>query len=161
MNITLVQADYNNEQHGKDLVLLLNDYALDPMGGGEALSDYVQQNLVATLAQRNDVFTVLCYVDNKPAGIINCVEGFSTFSCKPLVNIHDCGVVSKYRGLGLSMKMFAKVEKIALARGCCKLTLEVLEGNTVAQNAYKKLGFAAYELDPEMGKALFWQKKLS
>jgi len=161
MKITLVQADYNNEQHGKDLVMLLNDYALDPMGGGEALSDYVQQNLVATLAQRNDVFTVLCYVDGEPAGIINCVEGFSTFSCKPLVNIHDCGVVSKYRGLGLSVKMFAEVEKIALTRGCCKLTLEVLEGNTVAQNAYKKLGFAAYELDPEMGKALFWQKKLA
>jgi ribosomal protein S18 acetylase RimI-like enzyme len=161
MKITLVQADYNNEQHGKDLVMLLNDYALDPMGGGEALSDYVQQNLVATLAQRNDVFTVLCYVNDEPAGIINCVEGFSTFSCKPLVNIHDCGVVSKYRGLGLSAKMFAEVEKTAIARGCCKLTLEVLEGNTVAQNAYKKLGFAAYELDPEMGKALFWQKKLS
>lgn len=161
MKITLVQADYDNEQHGKDLVTLLNDYALDPMGGGEALSDYVQQNLVAMLAQRSDVFTVLCYVNDEPAGIVNCVEGFSTFSCKPLVNIHDCGVVSKYRGLGLSMKMFAEVEKIALARGCCKLTLEVLEGNTVAQNAYKKLGFAAYELDPEMGKALFWQKKLS
>ncbi|MDP7593816.1 MAG: GNAT family N-acetyltransferase [Litorilituus sp.] len=161
MKIRLVQADYNNEQQGKDIIMLLNDYALDPMGGGEVLSDYVQENLVATLAQRHDVFTVLCYVDEEPAGIINCVEGFSTFSCKPLVNIHDCGVLPQYRGLGLCLKMFEEVEQVALARGCCKLTLEVLEGNTVAQNAYKKLGFAAYELDPEMGKALFWQKKLS
>ena len=160
MAIQLIKADYRNEKHAKDLILLLNAYALDPMGGGEALTADVQQNLVSTLAERSDVFTVLCYVDNEPAGIINCVEGFSTFSCKPLINIHDCGVLDKFRGLGLSLKMFAEVEKIALERGCCKLTLEVLQGNDVAKNAYKKLGFSGYELDPILGHALFWEKKL-
>lgn len=161
MKINLIQADYQNEQHAKDLIMLLNAYALDPMGGGESLSDYVQENLVETLAKRSDVFTVLCYVDGAPAGIINCVEGFSTFNCKPLVNIHDCGVLSKYRGLGISLKMFAEVEKIAISRGCCKLTLEVLQGNNVAKNAYEKLGFSGYELDPTLGHALFWEKKLN
>ena len=160
MTVDLIQADYKNEQHSKDLIMLLNAYALDPMGGGEALAIDVQENLVATLAKREDVFTVLCYVDDEPAGIINCVEGFSTFSCKPLINIHDCGVLPKFRGLGLSLKMFAKVEEIAIERGCCKLTLEVLQGNTVAKNAYKKLGFSGYELDPTLGHALFWEKKL-
>lgn len=161
MTVKLIKVDYNNEQHAKDLIMLLNAYALDPMGGGEPLSAYVKQNLVATLAKRNDVFTVLCYVDNEPAGIINCVEGFSTFSCKPLVNIHDCGVLDKFRGLGISLKLFAEVEKIAIDRGCCKLTLEVLQGNDVAKNAYKKLGFSGYELDPALGHALFWEKKLT
>ena len=161
VDIKLVQADYQNEQHGNDLVMLLNAYAIDPMGGGESLSVDVQHNLVSTLAKRSDVFTVLCYVDNKPVGIVNCVEGFSTFKCKPLVNIHDCGVLKEFRGLGLSTKMFAEVEKIARIRGCCTLTLEVLQGNTIAQNAYKKMGFSGYELDPEMGHALFWEKKLS
>lgn len=160
MTIELIRADYNNEQHAKDLIMLLNAYALDPMGGGEPLTADVKQNLVETLDKRSDVFTVLCYVDNEPAGIINCVEGFSTFSCKPLVNIHDCGVLDKFRGLGLSLKMFAEVEKIAIERGCCKLTLEVLQGNDVAKNAYKKLGFSGYELDPTLGHALFWEKKL-
>lgn len=60
MQITLIQADYHNEQHGKDLVMLLNAYALDPMGGGKALSDDVQQNLVATIAKRHDFLTLLC-----------------------------------------------------------------------------------------------------
>lgn len=161
MSISLVRADYQNGQHAKDLVMLLNAYALDEMGGAEALSSEVQENLVPMMAKRSDVFTVLCYVDEEPAGIINCVEGFSTFSCKPLINIHDCGVVAKFRGLGLSLKMFAEVEKIAIERGCCKLTLEVLQGNMVAQNAYKKLGFAGYELDPNLGHALFWEKKLT
>ena len=51
-------------------------------------------------------------------------------------------------------------EELARELGCCKLTLEVLEGNAKAQAAYKSLGYAGYELDPAMGKALFWQKKL-
>lgn len=160
MQIDLIRADYQNEQHGKDLIMLLNAYALDEMGGNEALTDYVQQNLVNILKQRNDVFTVLCYVDAEPAGIINCVEGFSTFNCKPLINIHDCGILAKYRGMGLTAKMFAEVEKIAKEKDCCKLTLEVLQGNKIAQNAYKKLGFTGYELDPTLGHALFWEKKL-
>ncbi len=160
MTIKLIRADYENEQHAKDLIMLLNAYALDPMGGGEPLTDEVQKTLVPMLAKRHDVFTVLCYVDNEPAGIINCIEGFSTFSSKPLINIHDCGVLDKFRGLGLSLKMFAEVEVIAIERGCCKLTLEVLQGNEVAKNAYKKLGFSGYELDPTLGHALFWEKKL-
>ena len=32
MNISLVRADYKNEQHAKDLIMLLNAYALDEMG---------------------------------------------------------------------------------------------------------------------------------
>jgi hypothetical protein len=40
-------------------------------------------------------------------------------------------------------------------------SLEVLEGNKSAQAAYKASGFDGYELDPKMGKALFWQKKLA
>jgi len=54
--------------------------------------------------------------------------------------------------------MLHEVEKIAKERGCCKLTLEVLEGNCSAKKSYEKFGFSGYELDSEVGKALFWQK---
>ncbi|MDU0356030.1 GNAT family N-acetyltransferase [Paraglaciecola aquimarina] len=57
--------------------------------------------------------------------------------------------------------MLQKVEQIARQKDCCKITLEVLEGNEVAKNAYLKHGFAGYELDPEQGKAMFWQKVLA
>jgi ribosomal protein S18 acetylase RimI-like enzyme len=40
------------------------------------------------------------------------------------------------------------------------LTLEVLQGNQAAQNLYRKFGFADYQLAPENGNALFWQKSL-
>lgn len=160
MKIDIIQADYHNPQHSEDLVTVLNHYALDPMGGAEALSDYTKANLTAQLAKRSDAFSVLCYVDNKPAGLINCFEMFSTFKCKPLINIHDVAVDKNYRGLGISQKMLAKVEQLAIERGCCKLVLEILDGNQVAKNAYAKFGFAGYELDPKLGQAVFWEKML-
>ncbi len=160
MAVNIFLADYENPQQGEDLVMLLDAYAKDPMGGGEGLSEHVKQELVKTLAKRNDVFTILCYVDDEPAGLINCIEGFSTFNCKPVMNIHDVTVLEKFRGQGLSTKMLDEVEALALFRGCCKLTLEVLEGNEVAKQSYQKFGFSGYELDPKLGKAMFWEKKI-
>ena len=160
MDINVVKADYLNPQHAKDLGDLLNIYALDIMGGGAELADSIQDNLAASLAKVPHAFSILAYVDGKPAGLVNCFEAFSTFKCQPLVNIHDLAVDARFRGLGISQLMLKKVEEIALAKGCCKITLEVLEGNKIAQNAYLKWGFDGYELDPEQGKAMFWQKSL-
>ena len=160
MKVTIRPVDYNNKQDGEYLISLLNGYAQDPMGGAEPLSDFSQKNLVNALAKLPHAFSVIAFVDEKPAGLINCFEGFSTFACKPVVNIHDVTVDENYRGLGLSQKMLDEVERIAREKGACKLTLEVLEGNTVARNSYLKYGFKGYELDPKMGKAEFWEKKL-
>ena len=128
------------------------------MGGGVPLSAGVKDNLVKALSNIPHAFSLICYVDSKPAGLINCFEAFSTFQCKPLINIHDVMVLTDFRGLGISQLMMGKVEEIAKSKGCCKLTLEVLEGNEVAQSSYKKFGFSGYELNPVTGKALFWEK---
>ncbi|CAM4299869.1 GNAT family N-acetyltransferase [Pseudoalteromonas byunsanensis] len=158
MNVEVLIADYLNENQAVDIGFLLNHYAEDPMGGGLPLSDFTKDNLAKELSKIPHAFSVICYVDGKPAGLINCFEAFSTFKCKPLINIHDIVVVNEFRGLGISQSMLAKVEERAREKGCCKITLEVLEGNEVAQNSYIKFGFNGYELDPKMGKALFWQK---
>jgi ribosomal protein S18 acetylase RimI-like enzyme len=160
MTLEIVAADFARADHGKAILDLLDAYALDSMGGGEALSSYVRENLLPQLAQRPGACVVLAFVDRVPAGLVICFEGFSTFACKPLLNIHDVVVASEFRGKGLAGRMLARVEAIARQRGCCKLTLEVLEGNTAAQSAYRKLGFSGYQLDPRLGKALFWEKKL-
>lgn len=101
----------------------LSAYALDPMGGGESLSTYVQNNLIAKLKLQNNVFSVLCYVDGKVAALANCVEGCSTFSAKPLINFHDIIVLKEFRGQGITQYLFDYVEKIAIEKDCCKLTL--------------------------------------
>ncbi|MFY0641359.1 MAG: GNAT family N-acetyltransferase [Bermanella sp.] len=160
MTTDVVVANYENENHAKDIVLLLNDYAKDPMGGGEPLTQRVQASLVCELAKLPHAFSVIAYVGGEPAGLANCFMGFSTFKCKPLINIHDLSVVEQFRGQGISQALLAKVEEQAKIKGCCKVTLEVLEGNEAARHSYLKFGFDGYELDPKMGKALFWQKVL-
>jgi ribosomal protein S18 acetylase RimI-like enzyme len=158
--VNIIIADYNKTNDAEALVDLMNHYALDKLGGGQALPESVKQVLAAEIAKVPGAFTVLAMVDDKPAGLINCLMGFSTFKAKPLINIHDVVVLSEYRGLNISQLMLDKVEEVAIERGCCKLTLEILQGNKIAQNAYAKFGFSGYELDPEMGGAMFWQKAL-
>ncbi len=160
MNIEVKIADYLDKEQAIDIGYLLDAYSQDEMGGSQSLSDSLKSNLANELSKLPHAFSVICYVNNKPAGLVNCFEAFSTFKCKPLINIHDVIVVNKFRGLGLSQRMLSKVEEIAKSKGCCKITLEVLEGNKVAQKSYIKFGFAGYELDPVMGKALFWQKNV-
>ena len=160
MSTEIILADYNNPAHQSAIVALLDEYARDPMGGGKGLNEQVKENLPRALAETENAFSVLAMVDGTPVGLINCFQTLSTFKCKPLVNIHDVMVTKASRGSGLSTAMLEKVEEIALDRGCCKLTLEVLEGNAVARGAYKKFGFAGYELDPTAGKAMFWEKPL-
>ena len=160
MKIEILTADYCSKKHSKDIGYLLNCYAAGAMGGGKSLSSYAKENLTFELSKIPHAFSVLCYVDNKPAGLVNCFEGFSTFQVKPLINIHDMFVSKDFRGFGISQQLLAKVEEIAKEKGCCKITLEVLEGNKTAQKAYIKYGFTGYELNPDIGKALFWQKPL-
>ena len=160
MTIKIVTVDYQNQQQVSELINLLDQYAQDPMGGGEALSAQAKQHLPAELAKRSFMFSLIAYVDDKPAGLANCVEGFSTFACKPVVNIHDMAVNPEFRGQGISQALLHAVENIAKEKGSAKVTLEVLSGNKVAMNAYQKFGFNGYELDPAMGKAEFWEKKI-
>ncbi len=146
------------DRDGDALLQLLDHYARDPMGGGKPLSDTVRKDLIPQLKNRYDYLGIIAFCGEQPAGLINAFKGFSTFAAKPLMNIHDVIVSKEYRGNGLAQRMMQKLEQAAQQLGCCKLTLEVLSNNSSAQQAYRKFGFAAYELDPEAGQALFWQK---
>ncbi|HEY7866183.1 MAG TPA: GNAT family N-acetyltransferase [Psychromonas sp.] len=157
----IVQADLSLPQHAQAYLHLMSHYALDPMGGGQDLSNFAKQNLIPTLLKRNDIVIVLIFSDNKPAALLTAIEGFSTFACKPILNVHDLVVHQDFRGQGLTALLFKKIEALAKLRDCCKITLEVLEGNTIAKKAYSKLGYADYILDPKFGSAMFWTKSLS
>lgn len=161
MSVTILEADPANPVHARAIIHLLDSYASSLNGGGQALSWEVKANLPAALALRPTAHVVLAMAADEPAGLVISFEGFSTFQCRPLLNIHDVIVAEKFRGHGLSKRLFSAIENIARRLGCCKLTLEVLEGNTIAQAAYRACGFQGYELDPSLGKALFWEKKLT
>jgi len=156
----VVEADLSRPEHAEAVLSLLNAYALDAMGGGEGLSEFARAKLIAELRRRPSARVILAYADGIPAGLAICFEGFSTFACKPLLNIHDLAVAPQFRGRGISKLLLHQAEEIARQLGCCKLTLEVLEGNSVAQSAYRACGYAGYALGPQLGRAMFWQRKL-
>ena len=141
------------------LVQLLDAYAQDPAGGGEPLSDFAKDNLAVSLSQRA-AFSIIAVADGRPVGLVNCLEGFSTFACQTLVNVHDVAVVADFRGHGVGRVMLELAEREALRRGACKLTLEVLSNNLPARTLYERMGFADYQLSPDMGSACFMQKWL-
>lgn len=152
------RADYARPSDAAALVMLLDAYACDPAGGGEPLSDFVKANLARELAARPQAYSVLAFDGEQPVGLVNCIEGFSSFKCKPLVNVHDVAVLASHRGRGIAEAMLAEAERIAVGRGAVKMTLEVLSGNVPAVKLYRRIGYEGYQLDPAMGTASFMQK---
>ncbi len=163
MPVHVCQADYADPSHARAVVQLLDAYAQDAMGGGEALSEYARTHVVAALAARPTAFSVLAFASadaSMPVGLANCIEGFSTFACQPLVNVHDLVVADGFRGQRIGERLLDFVAELARQRGACKVTLEVLQGNHAAMRLYQRCGFAPYELDPAMGNAQLLQRWL-
>jgi ribosomal protein S18 acetylase RimI-like enzyme len=167
-NVSYLEVDYHNPQHTGDLLEMLQMYASDPMGAGKPLGTDITDTLIAKMAARPHVFSVLAYGDvqgaerkTQPIAFANCIESFSTFKAKPVVNIHDFAIIEQARGHGISQGLMNCIEGVSKQRGACKITLEVLQGNIAAQKAYVKSGFKGYELDPNMGQAMFWEKPLT
>lgn len=160
MNIQILKADLHNHEHAADLVAMLNTYACDTMGGGEPLTDYCRHHLIHELQKRPTVHAFLLYCDGRAAAFSIAIEGFSTFACKALLNIHDFAVHPEFRGAGLGKQLMQYICRFAQEQDYCKITLEVLEGNHPARSLYAAEGFAPYALDPAMGGALMLQKKL-
>ena len=159
-SLEILQNPYDNPSHARGIVDVLNSYASDPMGGGVPLANGVRKSLVAELKARPWAVTLLALLDGEPAGLLIAMEGFSTFKAQALMNIHDVAVVPTCRGKGIGQALFREIERVARNRDCCKLTLEVLSGNQRAMRLYEHLGFRAYVLDPEHGRAEFWEKPL-
>lgn len=159
--LKIVRVDYHDPRQMAELLMLLDRYAQDPMGGAEPLSAECRQQLPNALQQCPTATSLIAYHNEQPAGLLNAFQSVSTFAARPLINVHDLAVLPEYRGQGIATALLQQIENIARERDCCKLTLEVLSGNRTAQQTYLRCGFAGYELDPAQGHALFWQKKLA
>ena len=153
-------ANYRDSADRAALLALLDMYARDPMGGGEPLGDETKARLCDDLARHPLATSFMAWIGDEPVGLINCFEAYSTFKARPLLNVHDIAVAPAHRGKGIGQALLASAQAHALARGCCKLTLEVLSGNARAMASYASFGFANYQLDPSAGHALLMQKWL-
>jgi len=151
---------YADVGNARAIFEILNSYAQDPNGGSKALSGWTQTRLVPEMRKRPWIVTLLAILGDKPVGLLIAMEGFSTFAARPLMNIHDAAVLPEYRGKGVGKALFEETESVARKRGCCKLTLEILDGNERAKSLYTRLGFQPYVLNPELGAAQFWEKSI-
>jgi GNAT superfamily N-acetyltransferase len=160
-SVRVVKADLAHPKQAQDFLALLQAYATDVMGGGTSLSSEVLERLVPAMRARPFIAVLLAYADDECVGMATLIEGFSTFSAAPLLNIHDMVVAQSHRGQRISHALLQRAEDEAKARGCCKLTLEVLSENHVAQASYRAFGFHGYALAEGTGSALFWHKSLT
>ncbi|EJL27732.1 N-acetyltransferase [Novosphingobium sp. AP12] len=161
LDLAITRADFADPADAAALVEVLDAYARDPMGGATPLRADVRDRLVPAMAEVPGAFALLARIGGEAVGLATCFMGFSTFAARPLVNIHDVSVIPGYRGKGIARALFAAVEDEARRRGACKVTLEVLSGNHRAKELYASLGYGDFQLDPEAGTALFWQKRLT
>lgn len=143
-NIICESVDYQDVAQMRDLVHLLNEYSIDPMGNGKPLSGDILDKLLVKLPNVPGAFSFIAYDngggDKIPVGLINCFPGFSTFVAEPLINIHDIVVLKSKRGLGIGKLLIRTVEQKARELNCCKITLEVRTDNP-AEKLYRYLGF--------------------
>lgn len=154
-------VDWLKSDESQAVVEVLNSYAAHTVGGGVPLSPEVRASLSTQLAKRPQALVLLAWLGGQAVGLVIAFEGFSTFACRPLINIHDLAVLPNFQCRGVGKALMAAVEAEAQRRGCCKLTLEVLEHNQHARKLYESVGYASYQLDPTTGRALFLEKKLA
>ncbi len=149
----VVDCDFCNPDHLKAVGSLINAYINDEMGGGKPLTPFQLLRLVDGLNNHPTAVVLLAATNGVASGLIVAFENFSTFTVKPMFNIHDVFVSSDARGMGVGrMLMEALIEK-AKERGCGRITLEVRHDNLIAQKLYSSLGFQDGE--PPM---YFWKK---
>lgn len=157
--VEIVEAELDRPDHADAVLALTETYATDPMGGGAPLPAGVRNRLIEGLREHPTTVILLAYVEGEPAGIATCFVGFSTFSARPLLNIHDLAVVPEHRGRRIGWELLSAVERKARELGCSKLTLEVGDTNTKAKALYERAGFSQ-PAGTDAGRLVFFTKDL-
>jgi ribosomal protein S18 acetylase RimI-like enzyme len=141
MNVNVREADFDDDRDVDGFIAILDSYASSLVGGGRPLAPDARERVVPMLRQHPTSLVLLAFADDVPVGIAVCFFGLSTFRARPLLNIHDLAVLPEYRGQGVGTALLNAVEDRARRKGCCKLTLEVLDDNTPARAVYQRFGF--------------------
>lgn len=160
LNLEVRRLNLGDAQQVRRWLDVLDAYAQDPMGGGQPLPADTRARLPQAWAECAGASSWLAWVGDEAVGLLNAVAGFSTFAARPLLNVHDLAVLPAWRGQGVGRALLRAAEAEARRMGACKLTLEVLSGNTGAAALYASEGYALYALDPAQGTAQFMQKPL-
>ena len=153
MNLTFVQINLAKEEHRAALLLLLDQYMLDPMGNNAPMSAELGPKIIGGLKDYPSYLGFFVIVDGQYAALANCNKNFSTFKARPLINIHDFIVHPDFRGRGIGKFLLDEIVCYGEKNGYCRVNLEVRCDNLMAQKLYRKAGFV--ECNPPM---YFWER---
>jgi ribosomal protein S18 acetylase RimI-like enzyme len=154
-NVRIKRCDYSDPLQQQAVICLINSYIKDEMGGGAPLSERQQRQLTEGLGRHPAAIVLLAGTPGTYAGLLVAFENFSTFTARPMINIHDVIVLPEYRGRGIGRLLLNAILAEAAGRNASRLTLEVRTDNPVAQKLYQSLGFEAPS--PAM---YYWRKYL-
>ena len=159
--IRIHKANFFDTQDAQWIPRLIDEHAIDPMGGGVSLDISVLESIINGLKACPSAHAFIASLDDgTPAGLLIAYQVFSTFKAAPVVNIHDVIVAPNARGQGVAKALLKTVEDYARVIKACKLTLEVRQDNEPALSLYKKVGFLDYQLGEQDVPMLFWEKPL-
>ncbi|MBF0325220.1 MAG: GNAT family N-acetyltransferase [Alphaproteobacteria bacterium] len=91
-------------------------------------------------------FTVLlAEASGHACGGVVLLESYSSWAGQPTLMVHDLFVEADMRGRTVGRKLLAEAARLAMARGCCRMDVNVLTWNRTAQDFYGALGFGPLE----------------
>jgi len=76
-------------------------------------------------------------------GMLILFHAYSSWRGAKTLMIHDLFVTETARGTGAGRTLVTAAAKLAVARDCCRLDVNVLDWNEPARKFYEGLGFAA------------------
>lgn len=153
--VNVVEADLTNPVHRAGVIECIDAYARSDMGGGRALSEEIKEAMIPGLERSPSKLILLATLNGNIVGVAVCFQGFSTFSAKPRLNVHDLSVLADHRNKGIGRLLLDAVISRASQLGCSGVTLEVRKDNENARHLYKSMGFKDWIFPLE-----FWEKKL-
>lgn len=159
--VSILRADLDNPLHAKAIQKLINAYAQSPLGIGNPLPNDVLDAMVPGLRAHPGTIVLLAWNDDAPVGIAVCLTGFSTFTAKPLLNLHDLFVMETHQGKGIGRQLLNAVETEGRQLGCGRLTLEVRTDNHNAKHLYQTFGFDGGDDNADTPDYRFWTKTLN
>ncbi len=139
--VHILEADLSRADHAAAVLDLIDQYARTPYGQSRPLDESIRCRLIGELQSHPTARIFLAQSGEAYVGIAVCFGGFSTFAARPLLNIHDIFVRDDQQGRSVGRQLLQAVEQAAIAAGCCKLTLEVMDANPKAMAVYQRCGF--------------------
>jgi len=141
----IAEADLEDPVQVDALIEILDSYARGPGGQNAPISEEGRSILADGLHRHPTGFALLAFEGERAVAAATCFSGFSTFTGKPTINVHDLAVLPEFQGHGIGRALLAHIEDRARANGCGKVTLEVHETNEGAKRLYRELGYGPWD----------------